>query len=140
MNIKMYQTLPKEAVEIRTEVFMKEQGFKDEFDELDKMATHIVMYESEEPLATCRFFYDSNKEMYVIGRIAVTKKHRGKNYGAQMVKEVENEIIKKGFTKCGLSAQERVSEFYERLGYIKAGVTYLDEGCPHIWMEKQLNP
>ena len=37
-----------------------------------------------------------------------------------------------------LSGQVRVAGFYEKLGYIKQGETYLDEGCPHIWMKKNL--
>ena len=35
MDIKVYHTLHKDAVKIRKEVFMEEQGFHDEFDETD---------------------------------------------------------------------------------------------------------
>ena len=44
MNIRVYHTLPGDAVMIREEVFMKEQGFHDEFDETDQTASHIVLY------------------------------------------------------------------------------------------------
>ena len=44
MNIRVYHTLPGGAVMIREEVFMKEQGFHDEFDETDQTASHIVLY------------------------------------------------------------------------------------------------
>ena len=37
-----------------------------------------------------------------------------------------------------LSAQVRVREFYEKMGYVTIGDPYLDEGCPHIMMEKAL--
>ena len=33
MDIKVYHTLHKDAVKIRKEVFMEEQGFHDEFDD-----------------------------------------------------------------------------------------------------------
>ena len=36
MNYKIYDQLPIEAKEIRIKVFMEEQGFKDEFDDLWK--------------------------------------------------------------------------------------------------------
>ena len=44
MNIRVYHTLPGDAVTIREEVFMKEQGFHDEFDETDRTAAHLVLY------------------------------------------------------------------------------------------------
>ena len=34
MEIKLYSTLPSEAVKIRKLVFVEEQGFKNEFDEI----------------------------------------------------------------------------------------------------------
>ena len=37
MIIKMYEEIPQEAKTIREAVFMKEQGFKDEFDEIDQI-------------------------------------------------------------------------------------------------------
>ena len=38
MFIKIYDEIPQEAKAIRKSVFMKEQGFKDEFDETDHLA------------------------------------------------------------------------------------------------------
>ena len=43
MKIKVYDYLPQEAINIRTTVFSEEQGFKNEFDDIDKIATHIVL-------------------------------------------------------------------------------------------------
>ena len=44
MNYKIYDQLPQEAKEIRIKVFMEEQGFKDEFDDLDDLCQHIVVF------------------------------------------------------------------------------------------------
>ena len=41
MEIKIYNQLPDEAKEIRLEVFVKEQGFEEEFDDIDETAAHI---------------------------------------------------------------------------------------------------
>ena len=38
MHTKTYTNLPQEAKEIRIEVFMKEQGFENEFDDIDVQA------------------------------------------------------------------------------------------------------
>ena len=50
--------LSKDAESIRTEVFIEEQGFSNEFDETDCIAEHIVFYENGPPAAVCRFYPD----------------------------------------------------------------------------------
>jgi hypothetical protein len=73
MIIKEYNYLPEEARKIRTEVFVKEQRFVEEFDEIDNIAKHMVLYEREQPISTCRIYFDIKKQSFVIGRIAVVK-------------------------------------------------------------------
>ena len=43
MVTENYNFLPDEAKEIRIKVFVEEQGFKQEFDELDSICTHQWM-------------------------------------------------------------------------------------------------
>lgn len=71
MDTKMYTALPQEAKDIRIEVFMKEQGFENEFDDIDDMSHHIVVFDEEKPIGTCRFFKENDH--YTIGRVAVLK-------------------------------------------------------------------
>ena len=78
MNYKIYDQLPQEAKEIRIKVFMEEQGFKDEFDDLDDLCQHLVVFENNQPIGTCRFYYDESLKSNVLGRIAVIKEYRGK--------------------------------------------------------------
>ena len=136
MNTKLFDKLPSEAIAIRKEVFIEEQGFQMEFDETDCIAKHLVIYNEEEPIATCRFFSDKEKNVFFIGRIAVIKKYRGMKIGAQILQEAEKMIRQKEGKKIKLSAQCRVRAFYEKQGYKKEGEPYLDEGCPHILMSK----
>ena len=44
--------LGEDAAKIRTEVFVEEQGFSNEFDDTDKVCTHIVFYDQAEPFNT----------------------------------------------------------------------------------------
>ena len=44
MFIKIYDEIPEEAKTIREAVFIKEQGFKDEFDEIDDVAKHVLLF------------------------------------------------------------------------------------------------
>ena len=79
MDIKVYHTLHKDAVKIRKEVFMEEQGFHDEFDETDGNAVHLVLYIDQIPAATCRFFSGQTQGEYIVGRIAVEKEMEREN-------------------------------------------------------------
>lgn len=53
MNTKIFTTLPQDAKNIRIEVFMKEQGFENEFDEIDNLCHHIVAFDEGKPIGTC---------------------------------------------------------------------------------------
>lgn len=138
MLIKKYDYLPDGAIQIRKEVFVEEQGFTMEFDEIDDYATHLVCYDNSLPIATCRFFWNEEIHSYVIGRIAVEKNYRGKKIGTSILEEAEKQIRKIGGKKVSLSAQQRALEFYKKQGFIATGETYLDEDCPHVWMYKLL--
>ena len=71
MIFRIYDKLCEDAKQIRTEVFVAEQGFETEFDDTDSKARHIVGYDGEKPVAVCRYFYDEEHKSYMIGRIAV---------------------------------------------------------------------
>ena len=57
MEVKIFDYLPEDAYKIREDVFIKEQGFVNELDEIDNIATHIVLYIDNEPVGTCRVFF-----------------------------------------------------------------------------------
>ena len=69
MNYKIYDQLPQEEKKIRIKVFMEEQGFKDEFDDLDEVCKHLVVFDHQKAIGTCRYYYDDPLQANVIGRI-----------------------------------------------------------------------
>lgn len=138
MKFKIYNFLSADAKIIRKQVFMEEQGFKNEFDDIDNISFHIVMYDENRPVATCRVYEDIVKNEYILGRLSVVKEYRGMSLGAKMIGEAERIVKGKGGTSIRLHAQCRVTPFYGQQGYKEYGVIEDDEGCPHIWMKKQL--
>lgn len=138
MTFKVYDKLCDDAKKIRTEVFVEEQGFEIEFDDTDNIAKHIVGYDGEKPVAVCRYFYDNAHKSYMVGRIAVAKECRGMHCGDKILAFAEQRIKEDGGKTVSVSAQTRVSGFYEKQGYKKQGSEYLDEFCPHILMTKTL--
>lgn len=137
MVVKQYNYLHEDAMFIREDVFIREQQFENEFDELDRHSTHLVVYNIDKPIGTCRY-YKSKDNSFVIGRIAVLNNYRSLGIGRMLLEEAEKNIIVAGGDEIRLSAQVRVQGFYEKMGYISEGQPYQDEYCPHIAMKKQL--
>lgn len=136
MDTKMYTALPQEAKDIRIEVFMKEQGFENEFDDIDNISFHIVVFDEEKPIGTRRFFKENDH--YTIGRVAVLKEYRNQHIGNALLESAEKEIKKLNGDLIVVHAQVRVSPFYEKQGYIQFGQIDDDEGVPHMWMKKRI--
>jgi len=134
MNYKKYNELNDDIIKIRTSVFIDEQGFKNEFDEIDKTCFHIVLYDNKTPVATCRYFNDGG--IFHIGRVAIIKKYRGKHLGKEIMQIAEKEIKSLNVKQIEVSAQVRVKDFYKKLGYKEVGEIYLDEFLEHIRMVK----
>lgn len=126
----------KDAIAIRTAVFIEEQGFRIEFDDIDNIAVHTVLYVNDTAAATGRVYTENGE--FIIGRVAVLKPFRKTGLGVQVLSVLEKEIIKLGGKQSVLSAQLQAREFYERNGYKATGEVYYDEECPHIRMIKNL--
>lgn len=159
MKVAIYETLADPAREIRKKVFIDEQGFQDEYDEIDDTAVHFVLFEDgclpdkrsaiersaiersaikQSAIATCRVFWNEEMNAYALGRLAVIAESRGKNIGSILVNEVEKYVRLRGGTEIVLHAQCRAAEFYGKLGFVEFGEVQDEEGCPHIWMRKML--
>ncbi len=136
-EFKIFHKLTDDEKMIRTNVFVEEQGFKNEFDEIDDYAVHIVLYSDSEPAGCIRFFEDGSGT-YHLGRLAVLKEYRGEHFGRLLAEKAEEQLLQIGADKITLSAQLRVSGFYKKLGYICEGDIYYDEFCEHIKMTKVL--
>lgn len=137
MEFQFYNELIEDAKKIREKVFVEEQGFQQEFDDIDLTCIHMVMYDQSQPIG-CARMYEDNGDM-VFGRIAVLKEYRHKHLGSQILVQLEKKAQDLGYNKVVLSAQVRASEFYVKNGYVAYGEEYLDEYCPHIHMKKELN-
>lgn len=137
MEIKMQKGIFDDVKNIRIEVFVDEQNFQEEFDELDEISTHMAFYDNGKAVATCRFFpIDDNT--YKLGRIAVVKSYRGKQLGRYVMECAEKEIKKLGGKVLKLGAQTRAQGFYEKCGFIPYGEIYKEEYCDHIMMKKEI--
>ena len=136
MNIEIATGFPQDAIMIRQTVFVQEQGFRDEFDDIDGYATHFLMYDDGRPVGVCRVF--PQNEDYILGRLAVMKAYRGKQLGSALVRAACDHVKSLGGSVLRLHSQCHAAGFYEKLGFTAYGEIEYEEHCPHIWMEKKL--
>ncbi len=137
MEIKIYNKMPSEAAAIRKQVFILEQGFGYDHDEKDEIATHIVVYDEKEPIATCRLFETDTKGTYMFGRLAVNKDRRKGGVGSMVIDAAAEYVKQNGGNCIILHAQMGAKEFYTKVGFTAFGDIEYEQGCPHIWMKKE---
>ena len=80
-----YNELNKDEIYIRKTVFVKEQGFKEEFDNIDYISTHVLAYLNSIPVGCGRFYFDKTKNQYFIGRLAILKQYRKEGMGSKII-------------------------------------------------------
>ncbi len=127
-----------DAKKVRTEVFIQEQGFQEEFDDIDQKSVHVTIYVDKEIAGCARMFYDDDDTIIHIGRIALRKKFRNQGLGRWLVEHCEKYYENSNIIRFTLGAQCRKQGFYEKLGYHCVGDVYDEEGVPHINMIKNI--
>lgn len=138
MDVRALDYLPQEALHIRTMVFVDEQGFVDEFDDIDGVAVHFVAFDGDKPVGTCRIFTQDGGNTYVLGRLCVLKEHRSRGVGTQLLATAEQVVRERGGKVLTLHSQCHAQPFYEVQGYAAYGDVENEQGSPHIWMKKVL--
>ena len=73
MIIQILDHITEEIKQIRVDVFIKEQGFEDEFDEIDETAKFVLLSIDGKAAGTCRYFPSDTAGDAHIGRMAVRK-------------------------------------------------------------------
>lgn len=127
-----------DAYFVRHEVFVKEQGVDAtiERDALDEVATHVVGYINDRPVACLRFTPIKHKGK--IQRMAVLKSFRGQHLGKTLMLETEKFMKQAGLTVSVLHAQKHATGFYEQLGYVVTSDEFYEANIAHVAMEKVL--
>lgn len=145
MKLSFKQGVFADAQTVRTLVFMDEQGFQDEFDDIDELPTtvHITLYSDDALVGCARIFPDSRQDegegdRWVFGRLAVVPERRHGGFGAALLQEAERLAREAGAAEMHLHAQCGVVAFYQRAGYESFGPIERDEHVDHVWMRKSL--
>ncbi|EOL42953.1 GNAT family N-acetyltransferase [Enterococcus caccae] len=129
-----------DAVKIRRQVFMLEQGVPGEIeiDKYEAACIHFVLYgDKNEAIATCRLL-PLQDDLIKLQRMAVQKAFRGNEFGRLIVEGAEEFAKEQGYNMITLGAQITAIGFYEKMGYSKEGEMFLDAAIKHYQMTKNI--
>jgi len=126
-------------LQLRSEVFVVEQDcVYQDIDFKDQKALHVIGYKNSKIVAYTRLFnagdYFKNAS---IGRVVVDENERKFGYGHELmqvsIKAVEEHYKTRDIT---ISAQKYLTKFYESHQFNQVGEEYLEDGIPHIRMDR----
>ena len=129
-----------EVVDLRTRVFVHEQGVPPEIeqDEADATAVHVLSRDaSGRVVATGRLLLRGDGTAS-IGRMAADASVRGRGHGAAVLGELHRQAELRGVAEIELHAQVTARGFYERAGYAAVGDVYQEAGIAHVTMSRRL--
>jgi len=130
-----------DALALRKRVFVEEQDvpLDREVDGKDPEATHFLVREGGDPVATARVREYGDGSALKVERVAVVADRRGEGYGDEVMAAVEAHAREAGYDRLVLDAQVPVVGFYERRGYtVQDDEPFDDAGIPHRRMAKRL--
>ena len=127
------------VLQLRSEVFVVEQDcVYQDIDDKDQKALHVIGFKNDKIIAYTRIFkagdYFKNAS---IGRVVVAKNERQFGYGHEIMKASIDAIQTHFKTDAiTISAQVYLQKFYETHHFKKVGEEYLEDGIPHIRMDR----
>lgn len=124
-----------DLLRLRVDVFVVEQECP--YPEIDGRDTepsteHLWMEVDGEVAATVRTLVDADGTRR-LGRVATHRDHRGHGYAAALVR-AGLERLGEGPVQIG--AQAYLEGWYARLGFVRSGPDYLEDGIPHLPMTR----
>lgn len=132
----------KEALDIRLEVFVAEQGVPleleiDEHDRDDPSAVHVLARLDGRAIGTGRY-YVLQAGHAQIGRMAVMPAFRNRGAATVILGALVAAARKAGFSEVHLHAQVHAAGFYRKAGFAEYGEPFDDAGIAHIAMAMSL--
>ena len=126
-----------DVLSLRQRVFIIEQDcLYEDLDYSDQDANHLLLYKDNKLIGYSRVFSPGIKyDAASIGRIVTDLDYRGRGYG-KIITQESIQFLKNNFPESdiSISAQYRLVDFYENLGFEREGNVYLEDDIDHIKM------
>ena len=122
---------------LRISIFVVEQNCPyQDIDDKDLTAFHVYGKIDQNVIAVCRILPAGISYAEIsIGRVAVSMEYRGTNVANDLMHQtihfIENQWGKKDIR---ISAQQHLTTFYNRFGFVQVSEMYLEDDIPHVEM------
>jgi ElaA protein len=126
-------------LQLRSEVFVVEQNcIYQDLDNLDQGSLHVFIHDQNTLVACARIVPANEKYPDIsIGRVLVAAPYRKQELGHVLMRYCIDTIETNfGKQKIVLSAQAHLQNFYKKHNFAPRGAIYLEDGIPHIHMER----
>jgi len=122
---------------LREKIFVMEQNIPLERvkDEKDGCFVHFLIFENNRPIGTARISFNKDENIAFIERLCILKEYRKIGAGKFFMEELIEYCKKRHFDKIFLSSQERVTDFYGKVGFEICSKIYMDSDLPHFKMQ-----
>ena len=140
VEVGNWYTLGPVASQVRTEVFIQEQGIPVDMerDEADESAVHAVVRNRLGLAVGTGRLLQHGPGVGRIGRMAVNRVLRGSNLGRDVLRALMQTAVQRGDHEVLLHAQRTAQGFYTRLGFTPRGEPFEEAGIVHIEMSHPL--
>ncbi|MEJ6675791.1 MAG: GNAT family N-acetyltransferase [Polaribacter sp.] len=128
-----------EILQLRSEVFVVEQDcVYQDIDFKDQKSLHVFGYKKDKIIAYTRIFKPGDYfDKASIGRVLVVASERKHGFGHDLMKASIRAIkIHFKVKEITISAQKYLKKFYEAHQFTQIGNEYLEDGIPHIRMDR----
>lgn len=127
-----------EILKARVQIFVVEQNCPyQDVDDVDYESLHIF-YKADKKITAYLRAFRKDAETIQLGRVLTT--NHGNGLGGELLKnaiEIVEEKLKP--EKIYIEAQTYAVGFYEREGFAACSDVFLEDGIPHVKMERQCN-
>jgi ElaA protein len=126
-------------LQLRSEVFVVEQNcVYQDLDDKDQQSLHVFIHHHDKLVACARIVPAALAYPEIsIGRVIVAATHRKQDLGHALMKYcIEAIEARFGQQKIVLSAQAHLQNFYKKHNFAPQGEIYLEDGIPHVYMER----
>ena len=121
---------------VRRQVFIEEQGIDPtlEWDTYDSDAVFAIALNQEKQVIGTGRLLSNGK----IGRMAVLPEYRRQGVGTALLLHLLTIAKHHGYSQVTLAAQQSVTSFYSKQGFIAVGPAHIEAGMPHQNMRRPI--
>ena len=129
----------RQSVELRNCVLRQPLGLQMGEEELaaDESCFHLGCF-VDDVLTGCLVLEPLTAEQIKMRQVAVVSEFQRRGIGTQLVEFAETLATERGYRELVMNARDKAVGFYERLGYVPLGDSFIEVGIAHLKMTKQL--